>query len=436
MTENKEQTVENEEIKVKIHRKPFCKIEMDIEASASISQRARKKAVKDAAKQITIPGFRKGKAPEDLVIKKHPEFFDEKWQKAIADEAFVKAQSLQYVPVLDNSTPITFVMKNYSMDGANLTFSFETTPKIPKIDIDHLALKEVPKKEIGTQEVEDYFKQVQLLYAEWIPVEDRAVQEGDFVLLDIETLEEHPSRKVYSDTRFEVTKKSMADWMRHLIIGQDTGAVLEGTSKADVDATEEEKKQISPKKVRITIKKIETPKTMELNDDFARGLNFSSMELMRSSAEKMLHAKVNESADNEERNQVNSFLINQHYDLPRSLIEVEKNHRKKQLLDNPAQKSQYESMSSEDQKKFDDQLLKEAEQAVRLFYSSRKIIEDNGIKVEYQEIEQEANRLLSQAGFQHTEKKIAKEVMALATSRILLKKAQDFILNKAKEKKA
>ena len=67
------------------------------------------------------------------------------------------------------------------------------------------------------------------------------LKEGDFVLLDVEIIEEDPTQKLFTNTRFEVADKSMAQWMQKLIIGKKTGDVVEGVSKPDDHVSEEEK---------------------------------------------------------------------------------------------------------------------------------------------------------------------------------------------------
>jgi len=432
-----ENIIENENVTVKIDREPNCIIKMEVTASPDLVKKARKKAVKTIAKDVDIPGFRKGKAPADILEKKYPEHIDERWQKVIADDAFLAAQKAKHTPVLNNNTQIIFNMKSHSLnDGAEMSFSFETDPVIPTIEAEKFKLKEVKRKKVGKKELDEYLKQVQLMYAEWNEVTDRAVKEKDYVILDIESLEdEDKGAKIFSDTRFEVTKKNMADWMRELVIGQKTGAELEGVSKPDTDASAKEKKEASDKKVKVTIKKIEEPKTMELNDDFARGLNFPSFEELKTYAEKMLNDKADQAKDDQEKQQVNKFLIENHdIDLPKSLVDAEFNHRKKQSLDNPAFKSKYDAMSTEEKKAFEDQLRQESKESVGLFFISRKVCEDAKIPLEYEEVEKEARALMLQAGMAKAE--IPQEVKALSLSRILLRKAQEYILETAKNKKA
>ena len=86
---------------------------------------------------------------------------------------------------------------------------------------------------MNDEKVSETIRQVQLFFATWKNIEDRPVQEGDFVLLDVEDLETDPPTSVFSNTRFEVTEKSMAQWMRDLVLGKSAGATVEGISVPD-----------------------------------------------------------------------------------------------------------------------------------------------------------------------------------------------------------
>ena len=69
-------------------------------------------------------------------------------------------------------------------------------------------------------------------------------------LLDVDVIEETPSTPLFNHTRFEVTEKSMAKWMRDLVLGKNAGDTVEGISVPDEDASEEDKEDLKPKKVR------------------------------------------------------------------------------------------------------------------------------------------------------------------------------------------
>src|SRR5580704_14680134 len=115
------QEFSSSEVRFSIHRKPSCSIEFEVEALTPLVQSAHKKALKTVAKEITIPGFRKGKAPDELVLKNYPETVDKKWQEIIADLAFRECEKLAKVPLLHRDARIVYKMKKHDIQGAELT---------------------------------------------------------------------------------------------------------------------------------------------------------------------------------------------------------------------------------------------------------------------------------------------------------------------------
>ena len=124
----------NDEVRVIVHRKPACRIELNVKTTPALVDQARKAATKAVSKDVTLPGFRKGRAPEEMILKKFPNDIERQLHKSLADLAFVAAQKLAKVPLLNNNSKITFDLKKQSEEGAELVFSFETEPKVPSVN--------------------------------------------------------------------------------------------------------------------------------------------------------------------------------------------------------------------------------------------------------------------------------------------------------------
>jgi FKBP-type peptidyl-prolyl cis-trans isomerase (trigger factor) len=133
------------------------------------------------------------------------------------------------------------------------------------------------------------------------------------------------------------------------------------------------------------------------------------------------------------REQVNDFLIeNYTFDLPQSLIETEKKHRFNQMMQEPKFKARWNKMSQEERKSLEEKLAAESAHAVRLFYLSRQIVQNLKIPVTHQEVQNEAISIYQSHGGQNVEiDQMPKEVYALALSKVILAKAQDYVMKKA-----
>ncbi len=343
------------------------------------------------------------------------------------------------IPVLNNNASVSFDLKKHTDEGAELTFSFETEPKIPAVEPRKFQPKSVKRAEVGEKEIDEAIRQMLFFYAQWKPILDRPVQDGDYIMIDLDTFEpgqngEEIAQRVFHHIRFEVSSARMASWMQRLVRGAKMGDVLEGMSEPDDTCDRRRKKQFKPKKVRVTLLKVEEATLPELNDEFAKKVGAADIAQMRESIANILNAQADEKAQNELREQVNEFLT-EHYpfDLPQSLVDTERKHRHNQQLQDPKFKANWNKMSQEERRNFENQLAVESGQAVRLFYLSRQIVNEAKIPVTHKEVQDEAIAVLESHGNRNIQiDQIPKEVYALALSKVILAKSQDYIIATAK----
>jgi trigger factor len=420
-------------VKVKIEKKPKCIIEVEVQSSAELVKEAKKHALKDLKKEITISGFRKGKAPDEVILKKFPDLLKEKFEKKIADLSFIEAHKIEKLPAINQDSKIIYKIESYSFEnGAKINFTYETEPEVPTIEPKNFKLTEVKKASVTEKEVNEAIRQIKFFYAKWQEV-FRPIQENDYIIIDLDSLETTPPQKVFSDTRFEVSDKGMAKWMKDLVIGSKTNDTLEGISKPDENATEEEKAKFEPRKVLVTIKKIEEATLPKLDDEFAKKMGANSVEEMKESIKNMLIQQAEAAHNQENRKKVNEFLLNTYkFDIPESMIQTEFHYRKNLYLKNIDFKKKYENMSENDKKSYDQTLLNHAEAAIRIFYISKKIMLDFNIKISDEEIiKHSLDILYKETGKKIEPKDIPKDIYALAYSRLVLIKAEDYILDQS-----
>lgn len=419
----------NELIQVKVGRNPQCLIELEVHATPAIIDIAQKKAIKNINKEATLPGFRKGKAPEEMILRKFGPQVEKELHTQVANVAYVEAQKNLKIPLLNNNSQIVFKMvKEPSAEGADLSFTFETEPTIPSVEPTLFDAKPVDRPEVTETQINEAIRQMQFFFADWKHVTDRSIQDGDYITIDLETIENDVEQKVFDHIRFEVSKERMANWMKQLVTGAKQGDVLEGMSEADDTASEEEKKEFQPKKVRLTIHSVEEATLPELNDEFSQKVGAKDVEAMRKSVSDLLNSKADEKVDLLLRDQVADFLVQQYpFDLPKSLVETEKKHRLSQHLKDPKFKNEWEGLSKEERSKVEEKLELEANQAVRLFYLSRKVVSDANISITHKEIQDEAVATMQSYG-QRNNDAIPREIYALAMSKVFLAKAQNHIL--------
>lgn len=426
----------NEAVTVTARLRPRCIMEYKVIASPKIVKTAHQKAVKAITKEVSLPGFRKGKAPDYLVLKNYSGQINKQWEEAIAEVAFRESQALAQVPLINNKEKVSFQIQSHSLEnGAELTLTFETEPVIPNIDPKQITLKAAVRPEVNEDKVQETIRQVQLFFSEWKKIEDRPVKEGDFVLLDVDIIEDTPPTSLFSNTRFEVVDKSMAQWMKKLVIGLKTGDSAEGVSIPDEGATEEEKKEFPPKKVRLHLKAIEEPVMPPVDDAFAKQLGVPTLAELPAAISSLLNKQADAHVQEKLREQLGNFLITHFsFDLPASLIENETQLRLRQLFQDSDFQRYWEQVPIEERKKMIETLYQQSEKAVRMFYLCRKILADGHIAITPEDVSRGPTTplealILPPSGLQqHQNPEIRR---AEVVSKLMLEKAEDYLITHA-----
>ena len=160
-------------------------VELNIELEADQLAKAKKTACKNLATHYNIPGFRKGKAPAQIV-EQHL------GKEAVMDEAadILIHQAANDALKEEDLTPVTDMKPEVitNEDGKNFVFKVTFTP-YPEVKLgDYKGLKVDKKVEKITDEAVD--KQLEVLrdhHAKLIDTDDNAVvEDGDFITLDFE----------------------------------------------------------------------------------------------------------------------------------------------------------------------------------------------------------------------------------------------------------
>lgn len=444
--QHKEQleTFSSEKIALTVKKHPRCFVEFFVQTKPPLIKQARDLALKDLAKEVTIPGFRKGKAPIALLVKKFAKSVDEQTVKKLADLAYREAQSLSHCPLLNGNSQINYDLKNRDFEkGIDMIFSFETEPHVPDIDPTTADFKTAKKDEIDDKKIDETIEQIRSFYSTHDVIKDRAAKEKDFVLLTIEDLETDPPSTVFKEARFEIKKAGMASWMKDIVIGMKPGETKEGVSKPNEDDSDEVKKEFKPKKVRVTLNEIQVAKLPELDENLAKKVGVNSIEEMRSQLKKLLEKQAEERYQDDLRECViQTCFDTTSFDLPKSIVEREFTHRFNQSMQNEHFKREWATKTAGEQEDIQKDIMRDAEKAIRLFYISRSLVQKHNIQINRPEEPPMPSNVLeamfTNREMMHFDTK-SEDEQAYLMSKLLLRKAQDFVIEKAgqtKEKKS
>lgn len=177
-------------MKVDIQDVSSCKKTLKIEIPAEDVSAELEKAYEEVRTTIPVPGFRKGRAPRNVLRMRFGEYVKGEVIEELIPSAFeeaVKDADLEILRPLE-LTDITPPIDEMSVkEGEPLIFEIAVDVK-PEITIPNLAVLEVEKGDVNVtkEDVDEYIQQLREERADFTPVEeDRPVQEGDYVTLSI-----------------------------------------------------------------------------------------------------------------------------------------------------------------------------------------------------------------------------------------------------------
>ena len=155
-----------------------------IETTAEEFEKGLNEAYNKNKNKITIPGFRKGKAPRKMIEKLYgAEIFYEDAANAIIPEAYAQAAEESKLEIV--SQPKIEVVE--LEQGKPFVFSAAVAVK-PEVELGQYKGVEVTKveTEVTDEDVANELKKIQEQNSRTISVAERAVKDGDMTVIDFE----------------------------------------------------------------------------------------------------------------------------------------------------------------------------------------------------------------------------------------------------------
>lgn len=373
---------QNNEITVKIKKKPKCWVEMEVTVSPEATVATYQKAVKNICKEVSLPGFRKGKAPEAMVIANFASPIEKEWKHLLSNLALVEGIRLSQIRPLNHQVESAQLKSCSQTAGSHLHYSYESEPLVPEISLDGIVLHKVEPSLVTPQKLQEQIENIRYTFSEWKDIEGRPIQENDYVVLDIEKLDE-PRQMICSDQVFDTSPKHMGGWIRTLIIGKNVGDVVEGTSERSTD--QPEGTPFIPTRCRITVKKI---RQISLPDDVALAEKSGAKDIahFQEMTHKQLQKHAEEEAHEQLKEQLTHILLEKYaFDLPETLLKAETQFRVRRKLTTLQQDISQEKLKTL-QQELAQSIPPLVEKQMRLFFLMKKVAEQNNFEISKQEL--------------------------------------------------
>ena len=414
-------------------------VKLEITVEAEKFENAMKKVYFQNAKYINIPGFRKGKAPMNIVEKYYgAQIFYEDAFNDVATEAYGEALEQNNIDAVSKPSVDIVQMEK----GKDVIFTAVVQVK-PEVKLGKYKGIEIKKIEYPVEEkdIDNEIKQMQEKNSRLVTVEDRALENGDTATIDFEGF--------VDGVAFEGGKAEGHE----LEIG--SGAFIPGFEEQLVGMKIDEEKEINVKfpeeyfskdldgkdaKFRVKLHEIKRKELPALDDEFAKDVSeFDTLkELKESIKEKLEKSNEQKAKYDTEEAAIKAVCEKAKVDIPSGMVEMEVEH----MLQDITQRLSYQGLKMEQYLKMigktEEEVKKEYEpqaiEAIKSRLTLEAIRKEEKIEASEEEIQAKLEEMAKNYGKKVEEISNNDNLKDYIKEGIESEKAIDFIVKNAKIK--
>ena len=425
-------------MKVTVENGENQQVTLTIEVEAAEVNKAVEQACKRLANRVSIPGFRKGKAPR-MIVERHvgkdavlQEAFD-----IVAPKALSKAFDEQKIdPVTRPSVDIETLE-----EGKDLVFKATVTPR-PDVKLGDYKGVNVPKNEVNItdEDVDKELKTFQDRQGKLVDAPEGAeVKDGDFTTLDFKGFVDGEAFDggEGKDYPLQIGSNSFIPGFEDQLVGAKIG------EERDVNVKFPEEyhaKELAGKDAtfKCTIRSIKTKELPAIDDELAKKVSkFETLDELKADIRKNLEENAERTAENDQKSAAIEMATNNiTVDIPAVMID----NRVTAMIQEMAMRLEQQGMKLEqylqyagtDIAKLREQYRETAEKNVKTDLMLEEVAKAEDIKVEAKDLDEEVAAMAAAYGATPQQvQKIIKEqgrIGDLAAS-VLRKKTAQFIID-------
>ena len=413
---------------------------LTIEVAAEEVEKALQNAYMKQKKQISLPGFRKGKVPRQMVEKMYgPSIFYNDAVDALLPEAYGKAYDECELEIASRpSIEIVQIEK-----GKPFIFTAEVAVK-PEVTLGQYKGLEVEKvsTRVTQKEVDAKIEEEAEKNARTISVE-RPVEDGDQVVLDFEGFVDGVAFEGGKGENYPLTigSHSFIPGFEEALVGTE----LEKEVKVNVTFPEDyhaEELKGKPAVFKCTIHEIKAKELPEIDDEFAAEVSmFDTLEEYKADVKAQIkEEKAKEGKAKQEDAVVKQAVENAEFDIPDAMVtdQVENNYNNflQQIQQNGLSVEQYFQFTGSSEKILKTQMRPEAEARIENRLVLEAIVKAENIEVSEEKLDEEIQKMAEIYGMEADK---VKELLGDAEKEqmkkdLALQAAVDFLVENAVEK--
>lgn len=413
---------------------------LTITVSAEDFEAAMVKSYNKNKKSISMPGFRKGKAPRKMVEKLYgPEVFYEDAANFVIPDAYEEAAKESGLEIV--ARPEIDVVD--IAEGKEFVFSATVALK-PEVTLGEYKGIEVEKKvvKVMAADVNAEIDKVREQNSRMITVENRGIKKDDTAVIDFEGFVDGEAFQggKGEDYPLVIGSHSFIDDFEDQLIGKKVGEEVEVNVNFPEEYHEASLKG-KPALFKVAIKEIKMKELPKLDDEFASEVSeFETLKDYKASVKKSLTEKKKEEVKREKENEVIEKVVeNITVDIPAAMIDEQVQQMVQEFASRIASQGiafeQYMQMTGMTPEALMGQMKPEAEKRIKTRLTLEAIVKAENIKATAKDIDKEIENM---ANMYQMEVDKVKEMIGDAQKEqiamdVAVQKAVDFVVKNAVE---
>ncbi len=369
-----------------------CKKLLRVELDAKAVDEAFESMTRDFRKQVSLPGFRPGKAPRELVLKKYEKDIQDEVKRKLISDSYKKAVEEKKLDVLGH--PDIEEIQFGRGQALQFAATIETAPEFPLPEYKGLPAK----RETQSVTEADVERALDLLREQQVKFETvaRAVQAGDIAVVNYTgacdgkpIIETAPTAKGLTEQKnFWVSTEP--DAFISGFAGQLIGAKAGDQRTVTVDFPADfVTKELAGKKGVFAVEVVEVKEKVlpPLDEAFAKRYDAENLEKLRAGVRRDLENELKYKQDKALRAQLLRALLDRvNFDLPETAVA----HETRNVVYDIVRENTKRGISREEIEKGKEQIYSAAasgaKERVKLSFLVQRIAEKEDIKVSQEEI--------------------------------------------------
>lgn len=414
---------------------------LTIEVPAEELEKALQKAFMKNKNRISVPGFRKGKVPRQMVEKIYgPEVFYEDAANELILEAYEKAVDECGEDIVSSpEIEVTQIKK-----GEPFIFTAEVALK-PPVKLGKYKGVKIDKidTEVTDEEITAEIDKERENNARNIEVTDRAVKDGDMTVLDFEGFVDGVAFEGGKGENYPLTIGSGAfiPGFEEQLVGAEIGKEVEVNVTFPEDYQADELKGKAAL-FKCTVKEIKEKELPELDDEFASEVSeFDTLEEYKADVKATLtERKAKEAKDAKEAAVIEAIVKDSEMEIPDAMLATQQ----KQMVDEFAQRIQMQGLSLDQYFQFTgttydkmvEQVRPQAEKRIKSRLVLEAIVEAEKIEATEEDFEEELKAMAEayQMEVEKVKEMLPEKSVSQIKADLAVRKAAEFAVEKAKEK--